>query len=167
MNMNEIADKLIKECETNPISSAVFHVLALRQRARGTVALTALYYRMKKEGFNYNRTDYVPFLQFLAALNLGSLVLDRKGNVTGLKDVKITLQSIGSIACKQKVQPRTFKSRPIFRPLRATVLTTVPVHQDEETTLTLEFHMNGKSLQIPIPKDLTPDEISLLINRLH
>jgi hypothetical protein len=59
MDMNLIREQLKKEAESNPASNAAFHVFALRKRARNVVVLTSLYNKMKKEGFKYEKSQYI------------------------------------------------------------------------------------------------------------
>lgn len=178
MEKSQIVEALQKEAKTNPASSAVFHVFASRERARSTVMLTSLYNGMKKEGFSFSRADYVSVLKLLNSLGFGTLYQDSRGRVLGLKNVKTTLQSIGEAALGNSnvnfqsfrprnrytnLQPRNQNIREIYprSPLEA------PVKAKEDCKVNLEVDINGKTIHIPMTKNLTSEDIASLINRLQ
>lgn len=161
MTKTEIVEKLVQETETNPIANAVFHVFALRRRNRSTLTITSLYYKMKQEGFDYPKTDYIPIMELLASLGFGELTTSRSGAVTGLKNIKIALQSIGAVACRQKLSLEGFNRRPKFERISNRQISIKKPQQ-----VNLELVINGKYLHIPVPKEFDSEEITTLIKKL-
>lgn len=93
-----VITKLRDEASKNPIFKAVCQGFAIRDRTRAQVTIASLTQKMMKEGFNYSRKDYVSVLKVLADLGFGRLEMSARGKVKSLKDIKITLQSIGRAA---------------------------------------------------------------------
>jgi hypothetical protein len=120
---------------------------------------------MKKEGFNYYRSEYLPVIKLLADLGFGTLDVDSKGKIRGVKNIKVTLQSIGAAACKQNTFIKGFSPRNKFT-------TVSPIRNEPQavkampTAVSLEFNINGKILHIPVPKDLTGEEIAQIVKKL-
>lgn len=164
MTSPEIVETLKKEANNNPVVNAVFHVFALRKRARSTVNVTSLYYAMKKEGFNYEPKEYIPVLNLLANLGFGQIELDRKGKVKGLKNVKATLQSIGQAACGSASKLEITKQRAKFVKLPPAIEV---IKENKKTELNLQLNINGKPIHISVPNNFTKDEIVLLLDKLH
>lgn len=167
MNKNEIIQALQSEAKANPASNAVFHVFAIRKRARNTVTLTALYNRMRREQFNYSKQEYLPVIKKLVSLGLGTGVYNKRSRLIGVKDLETTLQSIGVAACGDtnadlgKFKPRNKFSKVIHKnqiPALAALRTAF---------LNIEVAVNDKKIQIPIPKDLSTEDLAALLNRLQ
>lgn len=171
MSNDQVVQMLVKEAEANPASSAVFHVFALRKRARNSINLLSLTNKMKKEGFtNYDKTDYVSVIRLLATLGLGELDTDAKGRVRGIKKIRVTLQSIGAAACKQSAAMEGFSVRNKFYKIPSKVEEPKPVEMKEKPSkigLNLEFNVNGRILRIPVPKDIIGQDLAELVNKLH
>lgn len=172
MIKSEVIEALQKEAKENPVSNAVFHVWALRKRTRNVVVLQSLYNKMKKEGFNYSKAEYAPTLQLVAVLGFGTLHKDAKGRIRGLKDIKTTLQSIGTVACGDKTVP--FKVPHVRHRFVNIVPHKIQTHAvvvkneaSKKCQVNLEVAINGKAVYIPVPKDFTTEEIASLINRLQ
>lgn len=161
----ELLSVLVKEAESNPASNAVFHVFALRKRARNSVTLTSLFNKMKKEGFDYAKSDYTPVLKLLASIGLGELDVGPKGNVRGLKNIKVTLQSIGNAACKQNKLMYNFRPRKKFAVIEvpAPVETITP---RVNNNVNIELCLNGKMIHIPVPREFTVQDIAKLVEML-
>lgn len=166
MSNNKVVELLIKEAESSQASNAVFHVWALRERARAMVTLRNLHHTMVREGFNFDKQDYVRLFKVLASLGLAELDTDSKGRVRGLKKVVGTLYSIGQAACKQRADIEPFSPRNKFYNLVTTpevIRKPVPV---TPVCLNLQLTINGRDINIPLPKSLTAEEITKLMDVL-
>lgn len=174
-NLNEMVMSLQKEVQQDAAFNAVAHVLALRERARGQLTLRALSQRMKKEKFNYSDAQYAAILKKLAHLGFGRLDTDFKGRVRGLKEIKMTLQSIGAAACGQKVSLSHHRQRNRFLTVvPPTDIRNAPPTQAERRVsalaqiekIALSVVINGKSLKLEIPREFTAEEVSAVISQL-
>jgi len=101
---------LRNEAETNDVFASVAYVWANRERARRQVTIPALRQAMAKEGATWTDAQYSKVLEFLSSLGLGELRKDSKGTVTGLYNVKVTLQSIGQAAAAKREDLKKFKA---------------------------------------------------------
>lgn len=110
----DISVALRAEAIRNPVFGAVATLFAMRQRARQQVTIAALSASMKKNGFLFERQDYEKVLSFLASLGLGTLYRSSKGRIRALKDVRVSLQSIGKAAHTGDVKLAPFKPQNRF-----------------------------------------------------
>lgn len=158
-NNKELVEKLRKEAQVNKAFNAVCHIFALRQRARKEIYINSLMQKMEKEGFRFEKADYVKVLQFLASLGIGKLYTDHKGRVMGLKEIHTTLQSIGSSACADG-SLKGFKFRNKFKPIAS------PVTSYIASNIKLQMPVGSRHVTVDIPKEMTSEEIALLIEAL-
>lgn len=114
MTTVEQISALRTEAARNPVAKDVFVMFASRARTRQTVNLVALERRMEAEGFKHTRAEYQAVLKFLANLGFGKLDLGSRGRIKGLKEVKVTVQSIGAIACGQGIEIKHLSPRVRF-----------------------------------------------------
>lgn len=114
MTTVEQISALRTEAARNPVAQDVFVMFASRARTRQTVNLVALERRMEVEGFKHTRAEYQAVLKFLANLGFGKLDLGSRGRIKGLKEVKVTVQSIGAIACGQGLEIKQLSPRVRF-----------------------------------------------------
>lgn len=157
------------------IARDVFHVMSIRERARNVITLGGLQQRMKKEGYNHEMSDYIDVLKLLSNLEFGTLITDNRGKVTGLGDIKITLQSIGAAAMGKSDDLVGWKPRNKYVPIN----TVAEVIQTRETPrprapsssstegVSLTIVINGKPVSFNIPNDLNEKEIAQLIVTLR
>lgn len=169
MNMDQVIESLRKEAQINSASNAVVHMFALRERARATIVLTSLHNKMVIEGFTFERQDFIPLVRLMASLGLGTLTVDSKGRVLGLHDIKVKLQSLGQAVCGKDVKVIKFKLRNRFRELPQVEFTPEPkkVVSSSEYKINLEVSINGRAVHIPVPKDMSGEDIALLVGRLQ
>lgn len=162
--MTKLIDLLSKEAKENKAFNAFAHVCALRKRARGQITMVGLAQRMKKEGFNYSSAEYEKILKFLASHNLGKLKTDNKGRVIALDDIKISLQSLGAAAVSGG-DLRTWKQRNQYKELPAAVSTPRPLQSEPKSppSVYLTLVVNGKAVNVKIPKDFTERDIADLL----
>lgn len=156
------------------IARDVFHVMSIRERARNVITLGGLQQRMKKEGYNHEMSDYVDVLKLLSTLEFGTLMTDNRGKVTGLCDIKITLQSIGAAATGQSDDLVGWKPRNKYVPIN-TVAEVTQTRENSRTRasspsaedVSLTIVINGKPVSFSIPNDLNEKEIAQLIVTLR
>lgn len=175
MTKEEIIDRLRERTTADPILNATMHMLALRKRPRHNLTLDGLYYRMRREGFNHPKKEYARVFQLLGELGLAKIMTDLKGDPQQAKDFKLALPMIGAAACGENI-PLTKMSKPLVKVVAAA---TVPApapsvrearaprsYQTPGSRLILTVLVNDKPVNIPVPKTLTPDELSALITEL-
>lgn len=170
--MNEaMVLKLKDESKTDPTLNAVVHDFALRRRTRSQITLHALEQRMKLEGFTWTRDQCRNVLKLLGSCGVGKIDTDKEGNVIAIRDIKVTLQSIGrAVVGKEPI--KQFNKRNTFGKL-AVVPTPQPpkrrgrkprAYQTPGSRIVLTIIVNEKPVNIPVPSDLTPTEIAELIS---
>lgn len=172
-NMAAVVEALKKKVAEDKTARDVFHVMSLRERARNVVTLGGLDQRMKKEGFNYEKGDYVTVLKFMASLGFGKLETDSRGRVTALKDIKTTLQSIGEVAMGLNAELHPWKQRNKFRVLSSPTLKAVPKAVEPEAAPTLSIPVsltvviNGKAVNVALPNNLNERDVADLVMRFR
>lgn len=179
-NQIQVIDTLKQLANSDSVANAVFHMWALRERARHEVTVDGLHARMKKEGFTHAKQQYAPLLELMARLGFGKLYRDGKGNIVALREVRMTLQSIGRAVCGRELKPqlRPFKKKNIFQtmslnrelmveptPPKPIVPPKAPIALAEKGEITVSF--DSKSLTFPINGDLSDEEIAFLINKFR
>src|SRR4051812_6596149 len=93
-----VVTQIRKEAAQKPAFNALCQIFAKRQRARSQVTMHNLTAIMKREGFSYSRDELAQALKFLAHIGLGRAEFNRNNKFKALKDIKVTLQSIGLAA---------------------------------------------------------------------
>lgn len=188
LSQSMVIAELRKEAAKSPVFSNVMHVFALRERARQQVTIPALRLRMGSEGFNYTRHDYMRVLRFLASVGLGTLELSA-GEVIALKNVKITLQSIGMAAVSNGDKLTPFTPQYDYQTLEApkrghNIVKTPPVQNTADTSeiklepskstsnqkthpATLTIVIDGKAISFPLPSGVTTAQLGELLAEFH
>lgn len=169
MTTNQVVQTL-KQQASDPVANAVFHMWALRKRARNEVTINGLHARMKAEGFVHSKTQYEPLLKLMATLGLGKLSTDAKGRVIALREVKTTLQSLGRAVCETKSAPtlKRYQPKTKFRSLQ--LEHAEPVKASEETPVTradtsITVTVDSKSMTFPIDKEVSDEEAGYLVGK--
>lgn len=188
MNLDQSIKKLQSESTTHAGLSDVMHVLAVRQRARQILTAKALTKRMHREGFTgWSEKDIGGVLKLLATLGFGTLDLDPKGRVRALKAIKVSLQSLGAAVLGED-SLKLFRQRQRFQSVAAvqkadlkqhmaqkgpmpqvTPIAPVPfverrkIPQTPVPNMVLTVMVNNKPVNVPVPKDLNPNDIAKLI----
>lgn len=176
MNRDQIIQALKNEAKTNPVAASVFTVWGSRHRARNQVTIQALSYRMKDSGFQYEASDYVKVLKVLITLGLGT-PMTVGGRLVGIRDVKMTLQSIGKAAMQGGESLEMFKRRNRYSKLivaKPLVGASIPAAARVGGKVAKAFQnlhiavsVGSKMLRIDIPEDFTGEEISTLVSQLR
>lgn len=163
MTAKDIIETLKQKASQNQATNDVLHAWAARERARQSVTVEALTHRMKREGFKHTREDYAEVLKTMADLGIGQLVKDSKGRISALKDVKTTLQSLGSAVVGTAANLKSFRARNRYRKM--------PHNQAPapaaSKSVVITVYLGQKALPIPVPKDLTSEEIADLVEALQ
>lgn len=170
MSQNEMIEMLKQEATKNEAFKAVCLMWALRERARSQVTVTALSARMKKEGFNFSKTRYKDILKFLASTGLGRLDSSPSGDIRSLKEIRVSLQSLGKSVCTGSKELKNIQKRNRYHKVPVTehtrVATPAPIRH-KNSSVVLTFMINGKAINISVPQDLTPIEIGTLVARFQ
>lgn len=166
MTQSDLINRLKEEATKNPVANAVFHVFALRQRARHNLTINGLKQKMKLEGFSYSTEQYGEILKLLDSLGIGKVDRDPKGRIRALKGVQTSLQSIGAAAVGTDDKLKNFRPKPKFMKLvpKPEILKQA---EAQKTEIRLTVLLNDKPIQILIPKNLTAEEIAGLITGLQ
>lgn len=165
---SSIIEALKAKAKEDPAYHAVFLKFAMRERSRNQVTIRNLTLSMQKESYNFPTTKYQEVLKFLASMGFGRVVEDRKGNLKGLYDISITLQSIGKAALEQNSSLKQFK-----RPNRYSKIVTetspkvekeTPVEPLKGGKVELKITIDGKTLTYP-GFEMNPDALgNFLVN---
>lgn len=167
MNMNQAIETLREESTKDPVMDAVLHMFATRKRTRSNLAVSVLDRKMKREKFTFQKSQYEAVIKRLSELGLGTLVKDHRGTIRGIKDVKVTFNSLaeavygkGMVLKALRRRNRYVKVSPVAhqQPLIPHVVEDLAAKQ-----VRLVFLVGGQEVTIPIPDASTPEEIGYLI----
>lgn len=171
MNLNQAVEILREESTKDPVLDAVLHMFATRRRARSNLAVSVLERKMKREKFTFNKTQYTGVIKRLSELGLGTLVKDHNGVTRGIKDVKVTFNSLaeavygkGVVLKAMRRRNRYIKAMPPAapQPQRHAFVPTAGTDLSA-SNVRLVFLVGGQEVMIPIPDASTPEEIGYLI----
>lgn len=190
-SQKDLVQKLKAQAAKSPAFSAMCHIFALRERARQQVTLKSLSLTMQKEGFAFNPSEYEVALVFLASVGLGKLDYNAAGRLRGLKDIKVTLQSIGMAAIAKTDQLKTgqfqhkFKKLPL--PVNVTPKKPTPANIEipwaapkpeaansmegktflpRKYPLTMIVNVEGQPFSLSVPGGATMDEVGAFMQQL-
>jgi hypothetical protein len=166
MDTKQAYEILKKEQNSNSVSDAVFTMFTERKRPRQTLTLLGIEHRMKLEkGVNFPKEDYIPAIKALAEAGFGELDKDPKGQIVGLKNIKTKLKSIGMVLAGQSKEFETFKARPKFVEFKVKGVVPKPKAIAKPFNLSIQVSVNGKIVHIPVPKELSTQDVAELISR--
>jgi hypothetical protein len=154
-NEKTVIETLKKEANENPAANALFHVWALRHRARNQVTMRALNLKMTKEGFKFDTALYERTLKLLSQLGFGRVEYDKNGNVKALKDIRVKLQSIGKATVGTGRKLVNFKQKNKFD--------SIEVKPIQKPSVILTCVVNGKAVNMTLPPSMTFDEIATIM----
>lgn len=97
-NGKALAEALSDRAKHSTTFRTMAELFASRKRTRQTIILSSLAAALKKAGHKFNKPQFRSELTFLATLGLGIPILDRKNQISGLRSIRIKLQSIGNTA---------------------------------------------------------------------
>lgn len=110
MNESKIIESL-KSSANDDTARAIYGLFLERERARGTVRVVNLKRSFKAIKIEYREDKVTSCLKLLAQLGLGTLEVSPRGKVKGIKNIPVTLQSIGEAALNGTMFLTRFKSR--------------------------------------------------------
>ncbi len=178
----DLVPALRKEAEGNKVFNAICLLFALRQRTRNQVTMASLRLLLAKEKFTFSRKETENCLIFLASLGIGRLVRTKDGQVEMLKDIQLTLQSIGQVALGKRDTMESFRPTPVYADIQAPVEAAKPAPgikpppvseaiaaavKTAKYELSILAQMDGKQVSFKIPKGYTPEELGLLVLELN
>lgn len=167
-NTSDLVKKLREYTAASEAFAAVCHVFAQRERARSQVTVGALMLRMEHAGFHFKRAQYEEVLKTLAALGVGRL--EAKNNkVKALRDIRLTLQSVGQVAVGKQEAPDIFNRRNKYTNLPAARQGTKPSQGKQETKypIAIVATIRGEDVSFPLSFELTGAQICVLIQNLQ
>lgn len=194
-NEKAMIETLRTEAAKNTALGDVLHMLATRERARFMISLSALTVRMHREGFKGTRSEYGLALAKLATAGVGALDRDPKGRVRSLKDIKISLPTLGRAVLGED-QLKGFKQRnryqtvidvptPVQVAHSAPASIATPPMGDRRSSggwdgierrrspresvggnVVLTFKVNGRDLSLPLPTEMPATDVARLVERL-
>lgn len=167
MNQKQVIESLKKEASTNEAVSAILHVFALRKRARRQVTVQGLALRMKEEGFPFPKKDYESFIAFMASLGLGTLHAGKNGRPLAIKDIGVTLQSLGRAALGVDPSMEFLKKKKnTFHRIHMAVEPQTPV-SIPLAPVKLTVTLNSKQITFPIQDDLSDEDVAFLVRKFR
>lgn len=180
LNAAEIVDRLRAEAAKDRTFNDICHVFSLRERARGQVTIAALQLTLIKEGFTHDKEEIRRVFKLMAGLGLGTLDLAPNKIIRGLKDIKVSLQSIGMSALDPAEQLEKFnqpvkyldlpvpkpKSKPLPQAAQKApkVETSKPPVQTRRYKASIKITIDGKDLEFDLPKQVSMLELTFLLN---
>lgn len=156
---SKIVTQLRDEVRKNPVFNDVCHVFALRERARQQVTIGSLFSTMKKNGFHHTKEQYKGVIKALAALGFGRLEKDKNNNIVALKNVCITLQSIGRAALGSTGKLEANVPRPKFVDMPQTFIEKPKSAYKVILTVLVE----GTPIKIEVPTKVTESNLGELL----
>lgn len=167
-----LVSMLRQEAEKNKVFNSVCHVFAMRERTRQQVTIQSLQITMEKEKFTFTKPQLEGVLKFMATLGIGTLEYDRHGSVRALKNIRVTLQSIGLAALSRKESLDKFQAAPVFKSLvidmeKPKVAAAAPLIGDQRFTASLSVNIYGKTLIFELPKGVSMQELSNILANIY
>ncbi len=170
MATNDVIEALKVKAKESPAANAVFHMWAIRQRARHSVTVTGLSAKMKAEGFTFKDDEYRDLLSLLSRLNLGRLEKGPKGKVWALRELKTSLQSIGNAAVSGTGDLKAFRQRNRFARLTTPAPAAVLEPKKGITTgepIRIMMQVANTPVEVSLPSGATAQEIAGIIARFQ
>lgn len=162
MKIENLVQTLKEEVQKSQVLADVCHVLAIRQRNRGTLTITGLAQKMTHEGFKYSRGAYGEALRTLNSLGVGQLKVNRHGRVLALTNITVGLKSLGQAAhgAYDKIHYITPKVVP------QTIPTPTNGHT-KEPVIGVIIQLGNKPITLNFNQETTDDEILQVIKRFR
>ncbi len=153
---------LRKMAQMNKVALDVFHMWAMRQRARHSVTIVGLTQRMKAEGFQHTPGEYGNLLAALAVLGIGTLEKDAKGRPVALTWLTISLQSLGVAAIDNTtIDVMPFKQRNRYEEIAPTP---TPISRPAPSAPVKVFvAVGGRTIELVLPTGMSPTEMAAVI----
>lgn len=184
----QITQALKQGASANKNINNVCLVFAMRERTRFQVTVGSLRLAMAQEGYMMTVKDIEEVLIFFASVGIGKLHYNNKKRLTGLVEVKWTLQSIGRAALGEAVSvaraerqrryanlPGTMQQKTgVPAPVIAAPLKDAPLAPPTPLAAPVTKHqvylttkVAGREVKFPYPTLLTSEEFMELIAELN
>lgn len=174
MDTKKMIETLRNDAAKDKVLDEVLHVFATRERTRFILTVHGLMQRMKREGFEHGYEEYAKILKHLGALGLGQVIHDSKGRVIALKEIKITLQSLGkAVYAKGESNLESYRKRNKFQkvtfrsPRASTDAPPAAKPQAMPASVALTFVINGKPVTFSVPNNLDANDIGILVSKFQ
>lgn len=161
-----LASNIKAEASKNPVLFTVCEVFAHRQRTRQQITVASLQATMKKHRYNYSKEEIQRVIKIFADLGVGTIQHSSTGRVRALKNIKVTLQSLGAAAVDkgQKItahRPRLHQVS-LAMPAEAPA-TPAPACCKVAFTITVD----GKDIVFDLPQEVPKDRLGDFIASLY
>lgn len=174
----EVLKAGIKE---NKALEAICFMFALRERSRSTIKVPSLMQKMRREGFMFSREDYDRAVKVLVQAGVGQPILNRRGRLVGLGNIKMSLQDIGKAVYGDKLPEAMVKTAvQRVKPPQLTLVKKVEESQGVSEEKAVEGHgkplhaseigllvsINGKPVTVKFFKDAQISDITDFITKI-
>lgn len=166
MTADQLIESLKKLYQENKVANDVFTSWSLRGRARTEITVSALKQRMDKEGFKHHRSEYATFLATLAKCGMGELEKNADGRVEALRNIKLSIPSVGSVAVGKEELIEAFSPRHGFKRIVSTTAVQTP-EVVKGLSVSLSLPVGGRIVRIKIPSGISSAEIARLIDKFQ
>lgn len=165
----------LREAAKDSVFHAVATQLSQRSRARDHITVYALTREMQQEGFKYEEAQIAEVLETLSEIGIGTLKHSAEGFIEALVDIRVALKSVGEAALRgtslkdfQKRQRHNTKSAP----QRAQASRPTPPKDTgpwlaDEASMVLTVKIGGRPINIPVPRELSSDQVSELVGKFR
>lgn len=165
-NPKEISLRLREEANKNKVFHSICGIFALRERTRRQISIVNLIMVTRKEGFEFTRVQLEDVLKFLASLGIGRLDYAKKNRLRALKDIRVTLQSIGLAALAKQETLTKFNIPTEFMSLEKPVIESKGI-KEETMKVTLLVELNpGHQVAFELPYSVSSRDVILLLSNL-
>jgi hypothetical protein len=181
--IGHLIKSLREEAAKNDVFEATCLTFATRDRARKQVTVTNLKLTLAANNYTFTRQQVSDVLKFLADLGIGKLILDSKGNIVSLVEIKYTLQTIGLAALGQAEKVHVFKPQqrlmklpgdnnmskneaPVGKAHQTAPKVTGEAPLEPKYPVKFVATIEGKQVEFWPGAKLTPDQIGKLIVKL-
>lgn len=171
--LSPIVEALRNEAKTSAAFEATAKVFAARQRTRRQVTLYVLKRKLDVSGFSVSVDDCRNVLAFLSKMGIGALERDVRGKPRMLKEIQVSLQSVGKAALGQADEIENFEGKKIVRkPKERPQVSEVPAENNSRKYKVAliaysQDNKEGKQMTFNTPLLVTPEELGELLISLH
>lgn len=169
MNVEKAVTILKKSAEQGKNVRDVFKYLSERSRTKDHTSARTIYLSMQKEGYKAEYEDIYKALKAMSDAGVGQPKFDKQGNVIGLVNIAVSLQSVGAAAISRG-ELETWKQRKRYMPLEEM---DAPQPQAASSTQpqnmlvpSVTVYIGGRPTTIPLPEGLSDEALGNFINRL-
>lgn len=173
MSNEQIVTALRTEASKNEVFNAICHIFALRHRSRQQITVGSLRLKMAQEGYNFSKEQCWHVLRFLSSLGIGYLEFDSTTKeLVALKNIRLTLQSIGLVAVG--TSDKLIRFNPLIeflqlpannKPMPSPIKSQSKAKDDFEAAVTV--NVDGKVMTFELPKGISARDLVRLIGEVY